>query len=255
MIKQRLMDPLLLFRGRKDADSQAQTKKVKAAASWGNAAAARELNPYVEARREWNERYGDYIQQAYNWRLMAILSGLATLVSVAGVTWIGAQSRVVPYVVEVDKRGEVSSVSRADQPIEVDPRIIKAYLARFVADWRTITVDRQAQKGAIDRVYAMLPKSSIALNKLNEYYRARNPFVVAAKESVDVDITNLLPISGETWQVEWEEETRDERGEVKGVQKMKVSIIVGITPPSDESLIIVNPLGVYITDLNWSKQI
>jgi type IV secretion system protein TrbF len=214
-----------------------------------------ELNPYVDARREWNERYGDYIQQAHHWRTTAIFCAAAALISVSGVVYIGAQSKVVPYVVEVDKLGGVAAVARAENPADVDPRIIKAYLARFVADWRSVTIDREAQKSAIGRVYAMLPNGSVALGKVNEFFKSRNPFTTSAKQSIDVDVTNLLPISGQTWQVEWQEVTRDRRGEVEGTVRMKVSIIVGITPPTQESLILINPLGVYITDLNWSQQL
>jgi type IV secretion system protein VirB5 len=214
-----------------------------------------ELNPYIEARREWNERYGEYVHQAHNWRTMAIISGAVALVAVIGVCYIGAQGKIVPYVVEVDKLGETAAVARADRAPPVDPRVVKAYLARFVADWRTVTVDRQAQKGAIGRVYAMLPSGSRAVGKLNEYFKAHNPFLLATKESVDVAVTNLLLISDRTWQVEWEETTRDERGAVQSTVRMKVSIIVGITPPTEESQILINPLGVYITDLNWAQQL
>ena len=70
-------------------------------------------NPYVEARREWNERYGDYIYQAQHWRTMAIISGLIALIAVAGVAYIGAQSKVIPYVVEVDKHGAAAAITRA----------------------------------------------------------------------------------------------------------------------------------------------
>jgi len=212
-------------------------------------------NPYLDARREWNERYGDYIQQAQHWRLMAIISGMVSLIAVTGVAYIGAQSKVVPYVVEVDKVGTVAAVARAEHPTEVDPRVVKAYLARFVADWRSVTVDRQAQKGAIDRVYAMLPSGSVALTKLNDYFKANNPFTVSSKRSVSVAVTNLLPISERTWQIEWQEVIRDPRGDIQSNLRMKASILVGITPPSDENLMLINPLGVYITDVNWSRQL
>jgi type IV secretion system protein VirB5 len=214
-----------------------------------------QLNPYVEARREWNERYGEYIQQAHHWRLAAIVCALVAMISVSGIVYIGGQSKVVPYVVEVDKLGVATAVARADHAASVDPKVLKASLARFVADWRTVTVDRVAQKGAVDRVYAMLPSGSIALHKMNDYFKAHNPFVIAANRSVAIAVTNLLPISDRTWQVEWQEVTRDGRGAVQGSLRMKASIIVGITPPTDESLILINPLGVYVTDLNWSQQL
>lgn len=251
----RLIDPLLALRSGKGSGRSESLEPSIAIAIRPSAATPGELNPYVEARREWNERYGDYIQQAHHWRTVAIICSLVALVSVIGVGYIGAQSRVVPYVVEVDRVGEVAAIARADRAPEVDPRVIKAYLARFVADWRGVTTDRLAQKSAIDRIYAMLPSGSIALGKVNDFFKSRNPFTVATKQSVAVDVTNILPISDQTWQVEWQEVTRDLRGEVQGNLRMKVSIIVGITPPTAENLILINPLGVYITDLNWSQQL
>jgi type IV secretion system protein TrbF len=268
----RLINPLVALRNQKKGSAKEDTRKPakgvaasRAPADGGTAATAgsaatavpvnRELNPYVEARREWNERYGDYIQQAHHWRTMAILCGCVALVAVIGVGYIGAQNKVVPYVVEVDKLGEVAATTRADHPTDVNKRVIKAYLARFVADWRTVTVDRQAQKTAIDRVYAMLPGGSIALTKISDHFKNHNPFSLAGEESVAVAVTNILQISDTTWQVEWQEVTRDPRGVVQSTVRMKVSIIVGIKPPTAENLILINPLGVYITDLNWSQQL
>lgn len=255
-----LINPVFVLRDlaglRRTAAAQpVQTPEAAPSVRTPNVRTQGEINPYVDARREWNERYGDYIQQAHHWRTMAIICGLVALVAVSGVAYIGAQSKIVPYVVEVDKLGEAAAVYRADRVASVDPRVIKAYLARFVADWRTVTVDRQAQKGAIGRVYAMLPRGSIALGKLNDHFKAHSPFTAAANQSVAVAVTNLLPISERTWQVEWQEVTRDLRGEVLSTLRMKASILVGIKPPTEESLILINPLGVYITDLNWSQQL
>lgn len=212
-------------------------------------------NPYLDARREWNERYGDYIKQAHHWRTLAIMSAVVSLICVIGIAHIGAQNKIVPYVVEVDKLGETAAIARADRAAPVDARVIKAYLARFINDWRAVTIDRPAQKGAIDRVYAMLPGGSFALTKVNDYFKANNPFAREATENVAVSVTNILPISEKTWQVEWQEVTRDLRGNVQSTVRQKASILVGIKPPTQESLVLVNPLGVYVTDINWSPQL
>jgi type IV secretion system protein VirB5 len=90
---------------------------------------------------------------------------------------------------------------------------------------------------------------------MNEFFKAQNPFARTAKETVAVAVTNILPISDKTWQVEWQEVTRDSRGDVQANVRLKVSIMVGITPPTQEKLILINPLGVYVTDLNWSQQL
>ena len=62
--------------------------------------------PYLSARREWNERYGDYIARARSWRWAAFGAIAVALALAIGVVWQGAQSKVVPYVVEVDKLGD-----------------------------------------------------------------------------------------------------------------------------------------------------
>src|SRR3954451_19291072 len=64
-----------------------------------------EHNPYLVARREWDERYGDLISRARNWRTMALLSGLVALVATVAVVWLSARSRVIPFVVLMDSLG------------------------------------------------------------------------------------------------------------------------------------------------------
>jgi type IV secretory pathway TrbF-like protein len=233
----------------------AAPRSAKATAAAVAVVAGSATNPYLEARREWNERYGDYIQQAHHWRTLALICAAVALICVLGVVYIGAQSKIVPYVVEVDKLGETVAVARADRAAPVDPRVIKAYLARFVSDWRTVTVDRVAQKSAIDRVYSMLPNGSIAVSKLNDFFKTHNPFSLSGRESVAVAVTNILPISDTTWQVEWQETTRDSRGEVQGTVRMRLSILVGLRPPTQEQLVLINPLGIYVTDINWAQQL
>ena len=48
------------------------------------ATTSKTLNPYTAARQEWDERYGDLISRAKNWRLIAFLSMSTTLVCVTG---------------------------------------------------------------------------------------------------------------------------------------------------------------------------
>src|SRR5258708_27619110 len=80
-------------------------------------------NPYLAARREWDERYGDLITRAKNWRTMAALSSLIALVATSGVVWLSARSRVVPFVVLVDKLGRPISSGVADQTSLNDDRL------------------------------------------------------------------------------------------------------------------------------------
>ena len=83
----------------------------------GEKTAAQQMrhNPYLQARQEWLERYGDYIAQAKNWRIASLLAlGLLGL-SLAMNFVQASQSKIVPYIVEVDKLGRAAVVARADR--------------------------------------------------------------------------------------------------------------------------------------------
>jgi type IV secretion system protein VirB5 len=230
--------------------------KAATAKSATSEKAAQTPNPYVEARREWNERYGDYISQARNWRFVSILCCIIAIASVIGVSYIGAQNKIVPYVVQVDKFGAAVAVGPADKAAGVtDQKIIKSFVARFVADWRTVTVDRVAQKEAVVRLYSMLPLASTSQTKMNEYYQESNPFTRMQQGTIAVELSSVLPISDKTWQVEWTEVNRNLRGEPTGKVRFKASLVVALTPPTEERQIIMNPLGVYITDFNVAQQL
>src|ERR1700721_364142 len=126
---------------------------------------------YMAARREWNERYGSYIAQAHAWRLTALASLAVTFVAVAGVVWIGAQNRVVPYVVQTDKLGDALAISRADIAAPADPRLIRAGLARWVDDVRSVYVDVAAEKHVINEASAMVDRNPAGAQELNNWFR------------------------------------------------------------------------------------
>src|ERR1700730_18268033 len=95
-------------------------------------------DPYLSARREWNERYGSYIARARNWRLAALGSISVSAILAGGVLWLGSQSKLVPFVVEVDKLGQAVAVQRADRATPADQRIVKAQLAAWIVDVRSV---------------------------------------------------------------------------------------------------------------------
>lgn len=86
-----------------------------------------------------------------------------------------------------------------------------------------------------------------------------SPFKRAAKETVDVQITSVIPQSDETWQVDWMETVRA-RGDGSIISRFRMRALVRIyvVPPTNrtsEEQIRKNPLGIFIRDFNWSKQL
>ena len=173
------------------------------------------------------------------------------MVLAIGVVWEAAQSKVVPYVVEVDKLGDAVPVARADRAAPADVRVTKAQLVRWIVDARSVSSDPVAQKGALSRIYAST--ASTATTFLNDYYRQHSPF--GQPRTVAVSVDAVLPISNQTYQIQWTEDARDLQGRDIGTTQWLASVTVAFDPPSDERGILSNPLGLYVTGISWTQHL
>lgn len=209
---------------------------------------------YLAARREWNERYGSYIAQAHTWRLVAFASLGVAFIAVAGVVWIGTQIRVVPYVVQTDKLGDAVAISRADISPPADPRLIRAQLARWVADVRSVYVDVAAEKRVISEAYALVDRNAAGGQTLNDWFSHNDPFLRAQDETVGIAVESVLPLSANTWRVEWREDLRTRQGMPESSQHWQATMTVSVSPPTDDATILVNPTGLYVESFDWSQR-
>lgn len=219
-----------------------------------------ELNPYLSARRSWNEHVGGLAASRRMWQLVAILSLLIVLAAVGGIIAIGSQSKFVPYVVKVDDLGTAVATSRADKMGPVDGRVVQAQVGSFIQSARMVTTDIALQRQAIFRVYSMLLPNDPAIGKMNEYLNGApetTPFARAATRTVSVDINSAIPQTSQTWQVDWTETERDRTGGLaQPPMKMRALVTVRVAPPSTattEQQLHDNPLGIYVGDFSWSR--
>lgn len=210
-------------------------------------------NPYVVAREEWNERYRDLLVGMRNWRLAAVLFGIVAFVAVLGLVVVGAKPKVIPYVVEVDKLGNIVGQGVAQQTSGADDRLKRAALWSWVRDWRMVSSDPMVEKEAIGRVYALIGSNSPASVRISSAYRAASPLKLAESETISVDVNAVYAASKDSYEVEWTEKVFDLKGEQIGTQQYKGVITISLNPSSDEKVANTNPLGIYVTDISWSK--
>jgi type IV secretion system protein VirB5 len=217
-------------------------------------AAAPGQNPYLNGREEWLERYGNYIKRAAQWRLMAVFCLLLAAGSVAANVIMAAQYKVVPYIVEVDRIGQAAAVSRADLASPAPKRLIQAELANVIMNWRTVTADLDLQKKMVERLSFFMAGS--AKGQVRQWYEANNPFD-RAKEGklVQVSIKGLpLPVSQDSWRVEWTETVRGHTGAVLvDPQTFEATLTVQLQPPATDAQVMQNPGGIAITGLSFSR--
>ena len=238
-------------------------KRSKSTTSAQTAKTERSDNPYLTARRTWNENVGSLVSARQTWQIVGICSLLIALSAVGGMIYIGDQSKFIPYVVEVPTTTHVPVVRGAvTAASEVDPRVVEAELAQFIQNARLVTADIALQRKAIFDVYAMLLPQTPAIQKMNEYLNGSpnsDHFKLAETETQNVQITDILQQTKDTWQVDWIETVRDKDGAPKEPPyRMRALLTIEIIPPdsnTSEDQIRKNPLGIYVKDFSWSKQL
>src|SRR5258708_40289295 len=88
---------------------------------------------------------------------------------------------------------------------------------------------------------------------ISEYYRADPPLKRAQTDPVAVEVKSVLPTSDRTYEVEWMETCRDLYGTIKSTDHWKGSFTIALNPPTDERQARINPLGIYVTQVSWTK--
>lgn len=94
---------------------------------------------------------------------------------------------------------------------------------------------------------------------LDEYYHSdgftHNPFKIAEKQTVSVQIDSILQLSSHSYQVRWTETQRDLNGAAAGSPThWEAALQTQIVSPNSEDAILSNPLGFYVTQISWTEQ-
>lgn len=231
--------------------------RVRAPAVPGAPAAPAAPNPFLAARTEFTNAFGDLARGKRNWQLMAYaLVGQLTLVTIAYVR-LAQSARVVPYVVHVDRLGQVVAVGTAEALKRPDERLIASQLAQFVRAIRTVLPASAAlaQAEMLRRGYAFVAPGAAAF--LNEYFSApgHDPRVLGTRLSRQVDVVSVLRVpNSDVWRLQWTETERsnepaDPIRPVAWEGYVSVKLIPLASPESIED----NPLGLQITSVSWTQ--
>jgi type IV secretion system protein VirB5 len=208
--------------------------------------------PYQRAGQVWDDRIGSARVQARNWRLMAFGGLLLSSGLSCTLAWLSLQSRVTPYVVEVDRLGEARSVSPAQSGYQPTDPQIAWHLARFVTDIRSISLDPVLMRENWLTAYDFTtPRGALFLG---EYARTADPFGKVGEKTVSVQVTSIVRASDRSFQVKWVEKTYD-RGVQTDAAHWTGIMTVLMKVPASADILRKNPLGLYVDAIDWSREI
>lgn len=210
------------------------------------------VTPYQKAAQIWDERIGSARVQAWNWRLMAFGSLFLSASLGAGLIWQSMRGTVVPWVVQVDHLGQAQVVMPATASYTPTDPQIAWYLAQFIGDVRGLSSDAVVVRHNWLRAYDFTSVSGAVA--LNDYARLNDPFSRIGREQVEVDVSSVIRASPGSFRVAWtERHYRD--GAFTGTERWTAIVSVVLRTPRDADHLRKNPFGIYVTAINWSKEL
>jgi len=189
---------------------------------------------------------------------VALVTSVIALVSLFSLSRLGFSQKVVPYVVLVNDLGQTVASGLANTGGGTqDPRVRRSLLSSFIMNVRGVTSDGAAQKERITAAYSMMSGADPAFTVLNEYFQSEegDPFARAENVSVSAQVSTLLPLSDNTYQIEWREIIRDRTGQEIGNENWQGVITVRTSEVLSDSDILKNPIGLFVQEFNWTKRL
>ncbi len=212
---------------------------------------------YQVAQTAFTNQFSHLARGKRNWQLLAFLmTGLVVLLSISTVTLI-LSSRVVPYIVEVDKLGVPQAFGPAEPLRQTDQRIIIAQLADFTRSIRAVYTDPVSQREALTRAFAYTDQqTSSYLTKLLSD-PDQDPRLLGKRMNRTVEVRSIIQIPNtDTYRVQWLEREAapgSPPDPYKTPATWEGLFGVKVQPPTQTDQIERNPMGLYVTSINWQK--
>lgn len=211
-------------------------------------------NVYLTARSNFESLFRDQAKETHAWKIAALAELVILGVLLVAYLRLSSTSQVVPYVVEVDQLGQAVAFGPAEPLRRTDQRVTIRDLTLLIRNLRSITPDPGLQVKMVQDAYAFLDPSAATF--LNEYFAdpRNDPQLLGQERTRDVEVTSVLPIpNSDSWKVQWTETERPLVGSFAQRSAWEAYLTVERKPPTDAETIQANPLGLYVTGINWTR--
>ena len=210
------------------------------------------VTPHQRAEQIWDDRIGSARVQARNWRLACFGTLLLSGGLASALVWQSLRGTITPWVVEVDKLGEARAVAPADADYRPTDPQVAFHLARFIENIRAIPADPVVLRTNWLRAYDFTTPSGA--QALNDFARSSDPFAEIGKRQVAVDVSSVIRASKDSFRIAWTERRYQDGGLIE-TSRWSAIATVTIQPPRTPDALRKNPLGVFVTAINLSKEL
>lgn len=213
-------------------------------------------NYLVAGRREFTDQFANLARGKRNWQLTAFASlGLLAVVTVAYIA-LASSARVQLLVVEVDELGQVRGFEEVGSIYTAREAVTDATLRHFVRDLRTVYADPAAQRDLIVSAYAYADAPT--QEWLNGYFSdpENDPRRLMRQLARRVEVKSVIRVPGtegtgsDSWKMTWVEVETPHGTDTQRRSAWEAYLTVKQVP---EAVRPHNPLGLYVTAINWTQ--
>lgn len=212
-------------------------------------------SPAARAARKWDEREGEIIVQNYNLRRLLLGMMSVVMFMTVGLVYKSLSSNVMPYIVEVDTTtGIVRNIGtvEASKHYQAGEAVYKYFLSKFLKNVREMPLDPVVYRENLSTSYGFLTKT--AALKLQTMLKSEKMTEKFGQQTVQINISTILPLEGgRSYQIRWTEEIFTISNGEKKVTPYSGIFTVQMIKSDDETKLMINPIGLYISDFSWSK--
>ena len=205
-------------------------------------------NPYFQEKKGYVDLRGNDKLDKATYKIIAMVCLGITTLAVSGMIYIGAKSKFIPMLYKESNQGGLTFVGFASDSLKLTNNMIGNQLVGYIEALRRVPQDVDLKNDYSKRVRMMTATQlfdNVLVNTLIERYTDN------VGKTVMVTVKNVLPISKNTWQLDWDESTD---GVVLG--RYKCSITFNMQKDLiDATKLIYDPLGIVVTDVSISPEL
>ncbi|MCC2624354.1 MAG: Conjugal transfer protein [Burkholderiales bacterium] len=205
-------------------------------------------NPYFnEIKGYMDLRTADKISRSMGW-FFGVFGLTIALICSCGMIYIGSKSKYIPMVYMADAHGGLTYSGVATDVLKITQPMLANQLKDYIVDLRQIPQDTELKSQYMRKV-KMMSTAELFTNSIIPTVKDR--YIANTGKTVKVTIKNVLPISKNTWQVDWEEQSGD-----LPADKFKGTITFTLNQNiEDPAVLLYDPLGIVVSDININQEV
>jgi type IV secretion system protein VirB5 len=182
---------------------------------------------------------------------MAFVMAGVSCIFAAGFVYEATRTQIAAYYVPISEIGRPGKVALAGNTYTPTNAAITYFLSDWVRTTFSKPLDPIILRENMMRSFGVLRGK--ASTTMTEWANQNDPMKELGHVARTVTVDAILQRTDQTWEVDWTENTFTD-GARSGVVRYTGLLSVEAAPPANQTELLVNPLGLHLNSISWSRE-